>query len=906
MTKSDLIISIIIILGIAVLWLAHINDDRIEHTFQFDNREKLFEIKKICVAGDFNHFRDGMNYMQDKDGDNIWETNISLKRGWHEYRFSLNGGKQWIRDIRNPIYGGEYSNSMFYLCDHSLPLPEKIYPASGSWLYVKPVTGYLQFKNTTVLNEWEITFTVDSSIVPLVKKDSILQYIFTPDTEGEHTWEIKYYDLNGRLIYTKSGLWWINFKNQKPVADAGYTKFVRSGQKAILNGGKSFDPDFEALIKFDWVMLSQPRLNSGEISLSKDTSSFPELLTDTPGKYKFRLTVMDSMGETSSDITEVNVLAEKEKQTEFRFHPNSFMEKIKHISLVGDFNQWQAKKDTLTFDMEAGFWRTGLSLDNGLYEYKYVINNKHWIFDPDNDKKIEDGWQGFNSIKSVQIGPTYIVLDEKLYITEHKNFIEISPGIKNGSESKFYWYDDIKNPDNSWKASGNILQFDKNNKRGHYFYYLLAKEDDVYSEPLTIQINHFDKTTCNKYEEGPAWADTAIIYEIFLRKYNYPGTFRGLEKQLDNLKEMGINVIWLMPVTEGPTKHGYAPTNFFVTEADYGTTEEYHHLIIEAHRRGIRIIFDFIANHISDQHRYLQAAFDNPASPLRHWFYWKKDGTWGYHNDWDNLVNLNYTHHMVYNYILDTARFWANLGIDGFRCDVAWAVPHIFWKEFRREIKKINPDILVMNEVLPRQPAFHDQEFDMSYDTDLYGNILDVLNGKKNLSSLDFVIQKTTENYPESSKHLHYIENHDLERFISQFGERRTRLMAALIFTLPGTPLIYYGQEDEVKEMRPDYSPKWNSKTFDFYKSLIKLRKSSVAFTKGQIKTMEIDDEKKLWHFNRQYAKDEFDVFINLSKEPQKIITGKNQTIIFSNATSDSNPSVIDGECFVVMKKDMK
>ena len=96
---------------------------------------------------------------------------------------------------------------------------------------------------------------------------------------------------------------------------------------------------------------------------------------------------------------------------------------------------------------------------------------------------------------------------------------------------------------------------------------------------------------------------------------------------------------------------------------------------------------------------------------------------------------------------MDIATYWAYLNIDGYRCDVAWGVPHDFWKLFRRHIKNINPDILTLDETLPRSPEYHDDEFDISYDTDFYGSLLDVFNNRKPLSAIEYGLQKTKTNY---------------------------------------------------------------------------------------------------------------------------------------------------------------
>jgi glycosidase len=234
---------------------------------------------------------------------------------------------------------------------------------------------------------------------------------------------------------------------------------------------------------------------------------------------------------------------------------------------------------------------------------------------------------------------------------------------------------------------------------------------------------------------------------------------------------------------------------------------------------------------------------------------------------------------------------------------VAWAVPHSFWKDFRRTIKELKPECLLINEVLPRQQVYHDDEFDMSYDTDFYGNILDVLNGRKPLSALDYGLKKTLFNYPQAAKDLRYLENHDLPRFLSIFGEKKTRVMAALLFTVPGTPLVYYGQETGMLQMRPNYRGFANSKWFDFFRELIKLRKNNPALTGGIMSTVSSDNDQEIWHYRRILDKKIIDVFINLSSNEQNINLPENISKIYfaeENLKDEHGVYYLDAESFII------
>ena len=175
---------------------------------------------------------------------------------------------------------------------------------------------------------------------------------------------------------------------------------------------------------------------------------------------------------------------------------------------------------------------------------------------------------------------------------------------------------------------------------------------------------------------------------------------------------------------------------------------------------------------------------------------------------------------------------------------------------------------LTIDEVLPRSPAYHKNEFDMSYDTDFYGNLLDVMNGKKPLSAIDYGLKKTQKNYPPHALDFRYIENHDMDRFINQFGLNKTILAATLLLTIPGTPLIYYGQEIGLKEKTPPME--WNrqdSKLFEFYQKLIHLRRHALSMRQGEMIKLATNSEQSVYAYLRRTANESFLIILNFGNE---------------------------------------
>ncbi len=884
------------------LLIVSCGEETITYTFRFDNRNAAYEIKTLTIAGDFNEWEKTKTALQDLDNDSIWQAEVSLTKGWYNYRFVING-ERWLKDPENQFYSGKFSNSLVYADTIKYPYLQEIQPASGSWLYIPPDSLIFNFAEAGK-DTFEAVWEIDGNISRWQLVDSVITLPFPVLFDGRSSWKISLLNKNKQAVHLKEGLWFINYENQKPRADAGYTQFAHLGDTVSLNGGKSFDPDFEVLTDFNWRQISGP----AKIKLENRASPFAQFISNRSGSYGFHLTVQDSAGLQASDITEVIVLPQNRILTGFEFKTDTSAASIKTAALVGEFNLWNNNTIFLCPNSDSSLWKTEILLANGRYEYKYVLNGQDWIVDPGNELKVPDGWQGFNSVKEVTAN-LLLNLNFVRDSIQTKNELNVGAVVKNQSGAEIIWAPDIQNQNSRFRQDDGRLIFDKRNPEGNYFFYCLVKQMGYSFPPRTLHIQHFRETIISDFDASPSWADTSVIYEIYLRRFGRQPNFNGLTQSLPQLKKLGVNVLWLMPVYNGPTDHGYAPVNLFAVEKDYGTMEDYRRFIKEAHSKGFKVIFDFVANHISDQHLFVKAAADNLHSPLRKWFYWRPDGSWGYHNDWDTLVNLNFNLPMVRHHLLNAARFWLGLGIDGFRCDVAWAVPHDFWKDFRREVKKINSGCLIIDEVLPRQPAFHEQEFDMSYDTDFYGNLLDIMNKRKPLSALDYGLQKTAGNYPPEAQSLRYMENHDMQRFIKQFGPEKTRLMAAVLLTIPGTPLIYYGQENGEHEERPDFILNERSKWFDFYNSLIKFRLNNPALTSGDFKTIKLDDKDELWIYERSLAGQEVRVIINLSKQRMNINIPEKHTIIFNrkNISSDSKGNwIIKPESFLISGKNVK
>ncbi|MFC6725056.1 alpha-amylase family glycosyl hydrolase, partial [Halobium palmae] len=304
-----------------------------------------------------------------------------------------------------------------------------------------------------------------------------------------------------------------------------------------------------------------------------------------------------------------------------------------------------------------------------------------------------------------------------------------------------------------------------------------------------------------RLNDPPEWARSVTLYEIYVRGYaaddeEADNTFEALTKRLDYLEELGVDCLWLTPVLQNDhAPHGYNITDFFSIAEDLGTEEEYRAFVDAAHDRGMKVLFDLVLNHSARDHPFFQDAYKNPRSQYYDWYEWQESGEPGTYFDWEYIANWNFENLEVRRHLLDAVDKWVEY-VDGFRCDMAWAVPKTFWQELRERVKERDPEFLLLDETIPYIADFHDEMFDMHFDTTLYFTLRQVGNGHLGADAiLDAVDQRTEVGFPDHAAFMLYQENHDETRYVVECGEPEARASAGALFTLPGTPMLYGGQE---------------------------------------------------------------------------------------------------------------
>ena len=373
--------------------------------------------------------------------------------------------------------------------------------------------------------------------------------------------------------------------------------------------------------------------------------------------------------------------------------------------------------------------------------------------------------------------------------------------------------------------------------------------------------------------QTPDWVRDGVIYEIYPRNFSANGNFNGITARLDNLKNLGVTILWLMPIhpigqekKKGTIGSPYAVRDYYGINPDYGTADDLKRLIHEAHTRGLKIIIDIVANHTS---------WDSVL--MKHPEYYKHDarGNITYPYDWFDIAALNYSNQDLRRYMTDMLKKWLrDFDLDGFRCDVAGEVPTDFWENARIELQAIKPDIVMLAEAHKAELLV--KAFDLDYSWPLHSALTSALQGYSPASAVREEWEKEVREGPRGALHMRFSDNHDERRAIARFGEPGALAASAFVFTLDGTPMIYNGMEVgdttesgapalfeklpifwSIAERRPEY-PR-------FYKQMMALRHASEALRRGSLQWLKNSDDAHVVTYLRQSAREEILVAINFS-----------------------------------------
>ena len=384
-----------------------------------------------------------------------------------------------------------------------------------------------------------------------------------------------------------------------------------------------------------------------------------------------------------------------------------------------------------------------------------------------------------------------------------------------------------------------------------------------------------DDLSTQEARRAPQWLQDGTIYELFPRNFSAEGNFNGVTARLDELKDLGVNVIWLMPIhpigekmRKGTVGSPYAVRDYNAINSDYGTEADLKKLVAEAHKRDLKVIIDIVANH---------TAWDSVM--MKHPEFYKQDASGKIIPpvpEWTDVAGLNYENPALCQQMIDMLKHWIDpsaFDLDGFRCDVASMVPTAFWEHARAELAKVKPDIMMLAEA--SKPELLLKAFDIDYAWPFHGALNEVLLNGAPASEFKRSWEESRHQFPRGSLHMRISDNHDEARAVARFSAKGALAASALMFTLDGVPLIYNGMEvgDAAESGDPAlfeklpvfWHPKGRPALRDIYRDLIKLRKENSAFRNDQVQWLRNSDESNLVTLMRADEKNEFVVVINFS-----------------------------------------
>ncbi|MCB9452686.1 MAG: alpha-glucosidase C-terminal domain-containing protein [Anaerolineaceae bacterium] len=392
--------------------------------------------------------------------------------------------------------------------------------------------------------------------------------------------------------------------------------------------------------------------------------------------------------------------------------------------------------------------------------------------------------------------------------------------------------------------------------------------------------NPYQPTPYMKFQH-PKWSKNAVIYQINTRQFTEEGTFRAAEAHLPRLNELGVDILWLMPIHEigvknrkGTLGSPYAVRDYYSVNREFGTLDDLKHFVQAAHDLGLYVIIDWVANHTAwdsvlvDEHpEWYSRDWKGDFHPTPWW-------------DWQDVIDLDYQHEGLRRYMTDALKYWIHeADIDGYRCDVAGFVPTDFWNNVRKELDAIKP-VFMLAEWESRD--LHAEAFDMTYAWTWNFTLQAITAGAANLTGLYVYYSWNESAYPRDVYRMTFVSNHDKNAWegteFEQFGDG---LNAAIVLSVvgEGLPLIYNGQEAG-NEKRLAFFEKdsitWREHPQgDFYKKLIALRKQNTALWNGRWGARMVhvpnDLANKVLSFVRQNEQDKVFAVMNFSNAPQTV-----------------------------------
>jgi alpha-amylase len=393
----------------------------------------------------------------------------------------------------------------------------------------------------------------------------------------------------------------------------------------------------------------------------------------------------------------------------------------------------------------------------------------------------------------------------------------------------------------------------------------------------------------------PELAENAVIYEANIRQYSPEGNFNEFTKDIPKLKKLGVKILWLMPIheiglknrkakgdvsieaiTDTVEKKKYLGSHYSVKDyrslnSNYGTKEDFQKLVNEAHKNGIYVVIDWVANHTSWDHEWVTKHND--------YYTHDKAGKMIAPFDWTDVAELDFNNKNLRKAMIEDMKYWlTEFGIDGFRCDVAGEVPTDFWNEATAELNKIKPVFMLAE---AEKPELQVKAFDMGYGWEAHHVLNGIAKGEKSVADWDKYVVKNDSLLAKDDINMNFTSNHDENSWNGTEYERMgdaVEVFAAVTYTIPGMPLIYNGQEYDLKKrlkfFEKDTIPHLEGKMGAIYEKLGKLKVENEALNGGKnkasYKRLTTSDDKSILAFEREKNGKKVTFIANLSKVPKQ------------------------------------
>jgi alpha-amylase len=448
----------------------------------------------------------------------------------------------------------------------------------------------------------------------------------------------------------------------------------------------------------------------------------------------------------------------------------------------------------------------------------------------------------------------------------------------------------------------------------------------------------------------PTWPN-AVTYQVFVHAFadsdgDGIGDLAGLTSRLDYIRDLGARAIWMLPIHPSPSYHKYDVTDYRAIHPEYGTMEDFETLLREAHARDIRVVIDFVVNHTAREHPWFQAALADTTSHFHDFYVWQRPDEIGslyvertgpdsdnlrrwhvaegveklyYGYFWAGMPDLNFDNPAVRDSIFEIGRFWLAKGVDGFRLDAAKHIfederaedNHAFWNEFRREMERVKPEVLLVGEVWAPTEEVKPYLTGLRslFNFDLAAAMTEAVRTGRGagLAARHAGILEAYQSVTDEFLDATFLSNHDQNRILSVLGDpARARVAAGLLFTLPGAPYVYNGEEIGMRGMKPDphirepflwstppdpARTRWieprhstdetvvpmevqarsDTSMLAHYRTLIALRNAQPALALGGIEPLDAPDE-RLVAFLRTHPSGALIVVHNVGSEPVEAV----------------------------------